>query len=308
MTFIERLQSEIVKKRSHVVVGLDPVVESMPKPFVEKFFRDTSDHSKAVAELIWSFNRQLIDGLRDIAVAFKPQIAFYEAHGLAGMRSYARTLKKLRDDGLLSIGDVKRGDIGSTAAAYAKAHLSGFGSAQGDFESDAITVNPLFGTDGVKPFLKYVEENGKGLFVLLKTSNPSSAQFQDLAIACDSGKRDLFYQKVGFAIAEWGKNFKKGKYSNVGAVIGATYPQQLAELRRVLPWTPFLIPGFGAQGGTADDVSSGFDEEGFGAIINSSRGIIYAGQDAEDFVAHARESAEKMRREIEAAISRTIRV
>ena len=300
--FISKLWEAASKKCSKVVVGLDPAIEKMPKPFIESILGKKADSTKAKAEAIWQFNSKLIEGLADIAVAFKAQIAFYEAYGIAGLETYSKTLKKVKSVGAIAIGDVKRGDIGSTAKAYSQAHLSGLQSP--DFEADAITINPLFGSDGVEPFLKDVQESGKGLFILVKTSNPSAIELQDLVTESNEGAKTPVYKRIAALVEKWGQKVLFDGYSSVGAVIGATYPDQMRELRQLYPQIPFLIPGYGAQGATADDVVNGFNDDRLGAIVNSSRGIIYAGGDAEDFVSPAVTAAEKMRVEIEDAISR----
>ena len=225
-------------------------------------------------EAIWQFNKEIVDSVYDLIPSVKPQIAMYEQFGIEGLKVYDRTVKYCQEKGLLVIGDAKRGDIGSTSAAYATGHLghvmvgntklSGFGT-------DFLTVNPYLGTDGVKPFVDVCREENKGLFVLVKTSNPSSGEFQDQLI---NGKP--LYELVAEKVVEWGADCMDGQYSNVGAVVGATYPEMSRILRKLMPHTYFLVPGYGAQGGTAKDLKDCFNEDGLGAVVNSSRGIIAA--------------------------------
>ena len=215
----------------------------------------------AAAEAVWQFNKGIIDAVCDLVPAVKPQVAMYEQFGIPGMIAYRRTVEYSRSKGLIVIGDVKRGDIGSTSEAYARGHLAGKA-----FDVDFATVNPYLGSDGVKPFLAVCKEYDKGIFVLVKTSNPSSGEFQDVL----TGDGRAVYELVGQKVREWGAGSMEGVYSNVGAVVGATYPEQAAILRKLMPHTFILAPGYGAQGATADDLSGFFDTDGLGAIVNSS--------------------------------------
>ncbi|MDO5132091.1 MAG: orotidine-5'-phosphate decarboxylase [Eubacteriales bacterium] len=282
---IQKLIREIKRKNAPVVVGLDPNLSFVPAHLIEAA-RETVRANEssapeddpalqAAAEAVWQFNKAIVDSIYDIVPAVKPQIAMYEQFGIPGLRAYDRTVKYCREKGLIIIGDVKRGDIGSTSASYAKAHI---GRIEADerqipvFDVDFATVNPYFGTDGIEPFVEVCNACDKGIFILVKTSNPSSGEFQD--ILTQDGTP--MYELVGQKVREWGEASMDGRYSNVGAVVGATYPEQGERLRKLMPNTFILAPGYGAQGATAADLSAFFDEEGSGAIVNSSRGIIAA--------------------------------
>ena len=259
--FADRLADAIRQKNSRVVVGLDPRLESLPEEFRRGTERDIEKAGKALLE----FNAALIEIVKPHAVAVKPQIAFYEKLGPYGVAAYFATVKHARDQGLLVIGDVKRGDVPDTAKAYADAHFVAF-------PSDAITVNPFFGTDGIDPFVQAAAKQGGGLFILVKTSNPRSGEIQDLRV---DGKP--LYLHLASKVAEWGASLKgESGYSSVGAVVGATHPAQAAEIRAALPGAFFLVPGYGAQGATSSDLKACFNPDGLGAVVNSSRGIITA--------------------------------
>ena len=259
--FSDRLIEAIQKKKSRVVVGLDPRLESLPDEFKPS---GPKDIEKTVKSLL-DFNGALIEIVKDHAVAVKPQIAFYEKLGPHGVLAYFATLKFARDNGLLVIGDVKRGDVPDTAKAYADAHFIAF-------PADAITVNPFFGSDGIEPFTLAAQKAGGGLFILVKTSNPRSGEIQDLPV-----NGQPLYLHLAKKVGEWGAAMKgSGGYSDVGAVVGATHPKQAAEIRAALPDAFFLVPGYGAQGATAQDLVPCFNKDGLGAIVNSSRGIITA--------------------------------
>ena len=238
------------------------------------FQRARRETLEGAAEAIWQFNKEIVDHTWDLIPSVKPQIAMYEQFGLPGLAVYKKTVDYCQEKGLVVIGDAKRGDIGSTSAAYATAHIGkvqvGENVFQG-FGTDFLTVNPYFGTDGVKPFVEACNANDKGIFILVKTSNPSSGEFQDRLI----DGRPL-YEWVAEKVVEWGSSSMDGDYSNVGAVVGATYPEMSRILRGLMPHTYFLVPGYGAQGGTAEDLKPCFNEDGLGAIVNSSRGIIAA--------------------------------
>ena len=272
---IQKLISEIQRKNAPVVVGLDPSLNFVPQHLLEQALKDVDPDAFpycdiadiAAAEAIFRFNKGIVDAVCDIFPAVKPQVAMYEQFGIAGMAAYIRTVEYCRAKGLIVIGDVKRGDIGSTSEAYARAHLT-----EKAFSVDFATVNPYLGTDGVLPFINICKEYDKGIFVLVKTSNPSSGEFQDAL----TGDGRAVYELVGTKVAEWGAGCMEGVYSNVGAVVGATYPEQGSRLRKLMPHTFILAPGYGAQGATADDLVPFFDEDGLGAIVNSSRGIIAA--------------------------------
>ena len=252
------------------------------------------------AEAVFQFNKKITDAVCDLVPAVKPQVAMYEQFGIPGMIAYKRTIDYCRSKGLIVIGDVKRGDIGSTSEAYARGHLAGKA-----FDVDFATVNPYLGSDGVKPFIKICKEHDKGIFVLVKTSNPSSGEFQDVL----TGDGRAVYELVGHKVSEWGADCKEGVYSNVGAVVGATYPEQARILRKLMPHTFILAPGYGAQGATAKDLSGFFDADGLGAIVNSSRGIIaaykkdaYAKYGEEGFADAARAAAIDMIEDLRGAI------
>jgi orotidine-5'-phosphate decarboxylase len=259
--FADRLVDAVREKNSRVVVGLDPRLEGLPETFLRAARRDAEQAARAIID----FNTEIISIVRPHAVAVKPQIAFYEKLGPHGVLAYFATCKHARNQGLIVIGDVKRGDVPETAKAYAEAHFV-------SFPADAITVNPFFGTDGMEPFLQAAGKNGAGLFVLVKTSNPRSGEIQDLPV---EGKP--LYLHLAAKVADWGRALRGGSgYSSVGAVVGATHPQQAGEIRAALSKAFFLVPGYGAQGATAADLLPCFEAEGLGAVVNSSRGIIGA--------------------------------
>ncbi len=271
---VSKLIEKIQKTKAPICVGLDPMLGYIPEQVKEKAFKELGETLEGAAEAVWQFNKTIVDATADLIPAVKPQIAMYEQFGIEGLKVYERTVKYCQDKGLLVIGDVKRGDIGSTSAAYAAGHL---GTVQVEsrtyegFHSDFVTVNPYLGTDGVKPFVDVCSQCDRGIFVLVKTSNPSSGEFQDRVI----DGRPL-YELVAEKVVEWGEASMDGEYSNVGAVVGATYPEMSRILRRLMPKTYFLVPGYGAQGATAQDLRYCFNEDGLGAIVNSSRGIIAA--------------------------------
>ncbi|MCI8838299.1 MAG: orotidine-5'-phosphate decarboxylase [Hungatella sp.] len=271
---ISQLIEKIQKTKAPVCVGLDPMLSYIPDHIVKKALEEYGETLEGAAEAVWQFNREIIDHTFDLIPAVKPQIAMYEQFGLEGLAVYKRTVDYCREKGLIVIGDVKRGDIGSTSAAYAAGHLGrvqvGSSSLSG-LGADFITVNPYLGTDGVKPFVDVCKKEDKGIFVLVKTSNPSSGEFQDRLI----DGRPL-YELVAEKVTEWGQDTMDGSYSNVGAVVGATYPEMSRILRKLMPNTYFLVPGYGAQGGTAEDLRHCFNDDGLGAVVNSSRGIIAA--------------------------------
>ena len=301
VNFADRLIAAVKKKKSPVVAGLDPVYEKLPA-----FLRE---HDKSVGAAIFAFNKGLIDALCDIVPAVKPQLAYYEMYGVSGMVAFQSTVDYAKQKGLLVIADGKRNDIGSTSEAYAKAYLEPAAPGQagalreGAFDADALTVNPYLGIDGIQPFLTLCEKNGRGIFSLVKTSNQSSGQLQDLLT--ENGKP--LYQAVAELVSDWGKSTVGAcGYSAVGAVVGATYPQQAALLRKVMPQTIFLVPGYGAQGGDARSVAVNFNPDGLGAVVNASRSIMYAYQspkwseryDAASFAEAARAEAVDMSRSI----------
>ena len=269
-TLIEKIQ----KTNAPIVVGLDPMLNYIPEHITKAAFEQYGETLEGAAEAVWQYNKAIVDATYDLIPCVKPQIAMYEQFGIPGMLVFKKTVDYCHEKGLLVIGDVKRGDIGSTSAAYATAHLGSVqigSSSYVPFGEDFATVNPYLGSDGVKPFLEVCNKENKGIFLLVKTSNPSSGEFQDRLI----DGRPL-YEWVGEKVAEWGEISMDGAYSNVGCVVGATYPEMGRILRKIMPKAYILVPGYGAQGGTAEGLKPYFNEDGLGAIVNSSRGIIAA--------------------------------
>ena len=271
---IHKLIKKIQKTDAPIVVGLDPMLSYVPEHIQKKAFAEFGETLEGAAEAIWQFNKEIVDKTCDLIPAVKPQIAMYEQFGIEGLKAYKKTVDYCHSKDLVVIGDVKRGDIGSTSAAYAAGHLGkvkvGKNICRG-LDEDFITVNPYLGSDGVKPFIDVCKEEKKGLFILVKTSNPSSGEFQDQLV----DGRPL-YELVGEKVAEWGADFCGDSYSYIGAVVGATYPEMGKALRKIMPKSFILVPGYGAQGGKGKDLVHYFNEDGFGAIVNSSRGIIAA--------------------------------
>lgn len=273
---INKLIEKIQKTQVPIVVGLDPMMKYVPSQIQKAAFAEFGETLEGAAEAIWQYNKGIVDAIYDLVPAVKPQVAMYEQFGIPGLIAFKKTVDYCKEKGLVVIGDIKRGDIGSTSEAYAVGHLGkvsvGANSFYG-FDEDFVTVNPYLGSDGVKPFIKVCKEEKKGIFVLVKTSNPSSGEFQDRLI---DGKP--LYELVGEQVRAWGEECMGDSYSYVGAVVGATYPEQGKLLRKVMPKTFILVPGYGAQGGKGADLVHFFNEDGLGAIINSSRGIIAAFQ------------------------------
>ncbi len=271
---INTLVEKIKKTGAPIVVGLDPMLNYIPQHILDKAYAEFGETLKGAGEAIWQYNKQIVDAVYDLVPAVKPQIAMYEQFGIEGLVAFKKTVDYCREKGLVVIGDIKRGDIGSTSEAYAIGHV---GKVQvgsnllAGFDEDFITVNPYLGSDGIKPFLKVCKEEKKGMFILVKTSNPSSGEFQDRLI-----EDKPLYQWVGEKVDEWGQEHMGDSYSYVGAVVGATYPEIGKVMRKVMPKTFILVPGYGAQGGKGKDLVHFFNEDGLGAIINSSRGIIAA--------------------------------
>ncbi len=305
---INKLVDKITKTHAPIVVGLDPMLNYVPEHVQKAAFAEYGETLEGAAEAIWQFNKEIIDKTYDLIPAVKPQIAMYEQFGIPGMIAYEKTVSYAQEKDLVVIGDIKRGDIGSTSAAYAVGHLGkvkvGNNTFAG-FHEDFATVNPYLGSDGVKPFIDVCKEEKKGLFILVKTSNPSSGEFQDQLI---DGKP--LYELVGEKVAAWGEEHMGDKYSYIGAVVGATYPEMGKVLRKVMPKSFILVPGYGAQGGQGKDLVHFFDEDGLGAIVNSSRGIIaaykqeaYAKFGAENFGDASRAAVEAMIADIDGALS-----
>ncbi len=271
---IHRLVEKIQKTGAPVVVGLDPMLDYVPQHVRRKAFAEYGETLEGAAEAVWQFNKEIVDHIYDLIPAVKPQIAMYEQFGIPGLLAFQKTVDYCKGKGLLVIGDIKRGDIGSTSAAYAAGHLGQVrvgSKSYKPFDEDFVTVNPYLGSDGIKPFVNVCREEKKGIFVLVKTSNPSSGEFQDRKI---SGRP--LYELVAEKVAEWGDGLMGDSYSYVGAVVGATYPEQGKALRKIMPKAYILVPGYGAQGGRGADLAPFFNEDGLGAVINSSRGIITA--------------------------------
>lgn len=297
--FIDKLEEEMAAKNSRICVGLDPHLELLPETVLApELLNDLLKNQVEIAAAVLKFNRNLIEAVADLTAVVKPQMAFYEKLGAAGMECLWLTIKAAKAKGLLVLLDGKRNDIGSTAGAYAESYLGRKKSA-----ADAITINPYLGRDGIIPFL---ENKEKGAFALLRTSNPSAADLQDVELK--DGRK--VYQALGEFLEKLGSDYQgESGYSNLAAVVGATYPRELKEIRKQLKSVFFLIPGYGAQGGGAADIKAGFDQNGKGAVVNSSRGINFAYQKkeyasfgAQNYAEAARAAAEKMKNEINAAV------
>ena len=306
---INKLIAKIQKTGAPIVVGLDPMLNYIPEHIQKKAFAEYGETLEGAAEAIWQFNKEIVDKTYDLIPAVKPQIAMYEQFGIEGLKAYKKTIDYCKSRDLVVIGDIKRGDIGSTSAAYAVGHLGKVqvgSKCYVPFDEDFATVNPYLGSDGVKPFIEVCKEENKGLFILVKTSNPSSGEFQDQLV----NGRPL-YELVGEKVAEWGEDHMGGSgYSYIGAVVGATYPEMGAVLRKLMPKTFILVPGYGAQGGKGKDLVNFFNEDGLGAIVNSSRGIIaaykqekYAKFGAENFGDASRAAVEDMVADISGALN-----
>ncbi len=298
---MKRLIERIAQLQNPSVVGLDSLLDYIPQHIKEEKFAQYGDTFDAAAQAILAYNKEIIDAICDIVPAVKPQAAYYEMYSWQGMWALCETVKYAQQKGMLVIMDGKRNDIGSTMQAYAKAHL-GVSEVNGKelsaFGSDMLTVNGYLGSDGIEPLLPICDEKDKGIFVLVKTSNPSSGELQDQKIGDKS-----IYETMGAMCEQWGEKTQNSYgYSRVGAVVGATYPQQLSEMRQKMPHTFFLVPGYGAQGGGANDVAGAFDKNGLGAIVNSSRAILTAwkkaGTDGKDFAQQARKAALTMKEDI----------
>ncbi len=301
---VNRLISAIIEKESPIVMGLDPRPNQIPASIVEVAKRQFENPVEAMAEAIWLFNKGLIDAAVSIVPAVKPQIAFYEALGIPGLVAYHKTCEYAKKQGLIVVADAKRGDIGTTSKAYADAFLGTtdvWGMAYEAFSSDYLTVNPYLGTDCLNEFATNMDANDKGIFVLVKTSNKSSGELQDLQI-----DGVTLYEKVA-QIVEKLSSVRTGSYgySNMGAVVGATYPEQGIALRKSLKSTYFLVPGYGAQGGTGKDIVGCFDDNGLGAIVNSSRGITFAFEEkqySDDYQIAAQQAIETMKNDINSSL------
>ncbi len=298
----DRLIEKIITLKNPTVVGLDPKLDYVPQ-FIRRRYQDSDGWTlKAASKAIFDFNQAIIDEIHDIVPAIKPQAAYYEMFGHYGIRTLEKTIRYAKLNGMFVITDGKRNDIGATMEAYTNAHLGTVTVEDSEIEpfgADALTVNGYLGTDGIAPLLKVCKERDKGIYVLVKTSNPSSGELQDMKL--EDGTP--IYARMGDMCEKWGEDsIGKYGYSSVGAVVGATYPEMLAELRKRLPHTMFLVPGYGAQGGGAEGLKGGFDERGLGAIVNSSRAVMCAykkeGCDERDFAKAARREVIRMRDDI----------
>lgn len=306
---IDRLVARIKETGAPIAVGLDPMLKYVPGHIKDKAYREYGETLEGAAEAIWQFNKEIVDHTCDLVPAVKPQIAMYEQFGIEGLKAFKKTVDYCKEKGLVVIADAKRGDIGSTSEAYAAGHLGKVqvgGRAYAGFDADFMTVNPYLGSDGVKPFIDICRQEKKGIFVLVKTSNPSSGEFQDRLV----DGRPL-YEIVGEKVAEWGSSLMGSSYSYVGAVAGATYPEVGKALRKIMPKSYILVPGYGAQGGKGADLVHFFNEDGLGAIVNSSRGIIaayqqekYAGFGEEHFGEASRAAVEDMKADIAGALEK----
>lgn len=309
---INKLVDKIKKTGAPIVVGLDPMMKFVPEHIKQNAFEQNGETLEGAAQAIWQYNKEIIDNIYDLIPAVKPQIAMYEQFGIPGLMAFQKTVDYCKEKDLIVIADIKRGDIGSTSAAYATGHLGkvkvGNTMCQG-FNEDFATINPYLGSDGIQPFIDVCKEEKKGLFVLVKTSNPSSGEFQDKLI---DGKP--LYEHVGEKVAEWGQQLMGDSYSYVGAVVGATYPEMGKVLRKTMPKSFILVPGYGAQGGTGKDLVHFFNEGGLGAIVNSSRGIIAAYQNdkyakfgEQNFAEASRQAVIDMKDDISNALNEAIR-
>ena len=304
---INQLIANIKKTGAPIVVGLDPMLKYIPEHIQKKAFAEFGETLEGAAEAIWQFNKEIVDKTYDLIPAVKPQIAMYEQFGIPGLVAFKKTVDYCKSKGLVVIGDIKRGDIGSTSSAYAVGHIGKVqvgSKTYAPFDEDFVTVNPYLGSDGVNPFIDVCKEEKKCLFILVKTSNPSSGEFQDQMI----DGRPL-YELVGEKVAQWGEDCMGDEYSYIGAVVGATYPEMGKVLRKVMPKSYILVPGYGAQGGKGKDLVHFFNEDGLGAIVNSSRGIIaaykqekYANYGEEAFADASRAAVEDMVADIRGAL------
>ena len=300
MNIMDKLYKRISELKNPTVAGLDTRIEYLPESFVAEILPEGIRSFEDAAEAVYQYNVRLVDALCDIVPAVKVQVAYYEMYGPAGMVAFEKTMQYAKDKGLIVMADVKRNDIGATAGCYANAYVGATPLPQGEaraFASDIATINPYLGVDGVKPFVDACAANGTGVFSLVKTSNPSSGQLQDMRF--EDGR--TLYEAVADLVESWGEETRgETGYSVVGAVVGATYPEQGTALRARMPHTFFLVPGYGAQGATGTDIAGCFDENGNGAIVNASRSILCAWKKREGmaFDEAARAEALRMREDL----------
>lgn len=299
---INKLVAGIIAKQSPIVVGLDPRIEQIPAEVKDKYFKAYGQTLEAVKHSFIEFNRGIIDAVADLVPAVKPQIAFYEKYGIEGLIAYKDACDYAKSKGLHVIADIKRGDIGSTSKAYSDAYLGLTdinGTKVSAFFSDSVTVNPYLGDDCLKEFVEDIKTYDKGMWVLVKTSNKSSKQIQNLTV-----EGETIYKKVGDLVNAWSQQtIDTCGYSPIGAVVGATFPEEADLLRKVMPNSFFLVPGYGAQGARGKDIVNCFNKDGLGAIVNSSRGIIFAYQKSDkDYKTAAREAVELMKEDINQAL------
>ena len=308
--FADRLLAQMKKMESPIVMGLDPLLSYIPEGILSKYQKETPEI--AAGEAIYEFNCLLMDSVEGVIPAIKPQLAYYEMYGLSGLRAFSRTVAYAKKKGFLVIADGKRNDIGSTAEAYAAAFLGetkwSESSSTAVFDADALTVNAYLGIDGIQPFLDVCREKGKGIFILVRTSNPSAGDLQDVLL---ENKRPL-YEHMAEKVHTWGLDLVgESGFSSVGAVVGATWPQQASTLRKIMPHALVLVPGYGAQGGSADSAAKNFDENGEGAIVNASRSLMCAYKKREDlkpmdFQKATFEEAVRMKKDLNDGIARML--
>ena len=305
---IDRLVEKVIECKNHTVVGLDPRLDYVPEYIKQEAIEAASKENGfagVAAYAFYRFNQEIIDQIHDIVPAVKPQIAFYEQYGAAGLKCFIDTCAYAAKKGMIVVGDVKRGDIGSTAEGYSEFFL---GEKDYSAKTDIITVNPYLGTDSIEPFIKDCTTNDKGLFILVKTSNKSSIDLQDLRC----GDKTVYEHVAEMVVRLGGTHLGSHGYSRIGAVVGATFKQDAAKLRKIMKNQYFLVPGYGAQGGTAEDTVESFNEDGLGAIVNSSRGIIAAHLSPQyrekytksEFALASRAAAEAMRNDINDALAK----
>ena len=304
---INKLIEKIKKTEAPIVVGLDPMMSFIPEHIQKAAFKEYGETLEGAGEAIWQYNKKIVDSIYDLIPCVKPQIAMYEQFGIPGLVAYKKTIEYCKSKDLVVIGDIKRGDIGSTSEAYAVGHLGKVQVGSSffySFDEDFATLAPYMGSDSINPFKKICREEKKGLFILVKTSNPSSGEFQDRLI---DGR--ALYEWVAEKVVEWGSDLMGDSYSYVGAVVGATYPEMGKILRELMPKSFILVPGYGAQGGKGADLVHFFNKDGLGAIVNSSRGIIaayrqeqYKAFGAQNYAEASRQAVIDMREDIRQAL------